>query len=639
MSVSTAAHPTARPPLRATKARAPFLSTWPGRVLVIVVAATLVGGGVLVYRARTAPAPVTYRTATVARGTVAQTVAVSGTISPAGQISLSFPVAGRLAELDVAAGQKVTAGQQLAKLDTADLEDALATAQQNLTNVQSAYNKQALGAAQTRQSLEDTKQSAATAVANAEQALAKTTATYQSAKFDFTSLTNQVRGDVTTLQTSIDSLRGSVGALLVLLQGLTTQTQDVKSATSSVTQAQVALDNAAAYSTSVLTAALADLGTAQAIVLASAQAFDDAIAAETDTTSMGLSFQTRQLGYTTASSRVSSAIDAVSAPITSAQTSTAAAQTTLNSTSSSGDMTLAGSRANLQNLLVLFTQQAQSTATTKSRITSASTALSTVTTTIGGYAAATDAVAAANASASASITAAQNAVDNLPFALQQAAASVANAADAVATAQVNLDDGTLRAPADGLIVSINGTVGQSVSAGAATAFAVLASPSAMTLHGTVSEANVTKLQLGQSANVTIDAVGATARLVGKVTAIDFVATISSGVPVYGVDVTIDTPPAAVRAGMSGTAQVIQASKSDVLTVPNLAIRTKAGTRYVQVMKNGVPTDTNVTLGITNGTVTEVVSGLAEGDVVVLPTTTGGATQQPGGSGGIPGIRF
>src|SRR5258708_16518465 len=154
----------------------------------------------------------------------------------------------------------------------------------------------------------------------------------------------------------------------------------------------------------------------------------------------------------------------------------------------------------------------------------------------------------------------------------------------------------------------------------------------MAVHGTVGEAHVVKLKLSQVATGTVDAVG-TAKMTGKVTSLDPVATIQSGVPVYGIDVTIDLPNTQVKPGMTGTATVIIASKQGVLTVPNLAIRTTAGRRYLQVLKDGEAVDTDVVFGIANDTTTEVVSGVAEGDLVVLPAARATATARPGPGGG------
>ncbi len=167
---------------------------------------------------------------------------------------------------------------------------------------------------------------------------------------------------------------------------------------------------------------------------------------------------------------------------------------------------------------------------------------------------------------------------------------------------------------------------------------VLTNTQSMALHGTVGEADVSKLKLGQVANVTIDAL-AGQKMTGKVSSLDPVATISQGVPVYGIDIAIDIPAPSLKAGMSGTAAVILASKQNVLLVPNTAIRTLSGQRGVQVLKGGEPVDTPVTFGLANDQFTEAVSGLAEGDVIVIPQARAGASAQPnrGFGGGGPVI--
>ncbi|MET1002043.1 MAG: HlyD family efflux transporter periplasmic adaptor subunit [Acidimicrobiia bacterium] len=70
-----------------------------------------------------------YRTATASFQAVQETLDEVGTIAPVAQATVSFPVAGTVASVDVAAGDSVTAGQVLATLDTASLEANLRTAQ------------------------------------------------------------------------------------------------------------------------------------------------------------------------------------------------------------------------------------------------------------------------------------------------------------------------------------------------------------------------------------------------------------------------------------------------------------------------------------------------------------------------------
>jgi len=545
-----------------------------------------------------------------------------------GQARLAFKTGGKLEKVYVVTGQTVSAGQPLAKLDTTDLETALATAQQNLANAQASYQKQVLQASDTQKSLDDTQRQNATDIANAQQSLNKIKTNYASAKFNYTSLTNLARADISSFQSGIGSLQASVGALLVQL-GNVQQTADVKSATNSVNQAQLALNNASAYSANLLVGALSSFNSAQNSIIQSAQTFDNAIAAGSDTTLIASTFQTQQLDYSTSSSRLLSAIDTVTGPLNSAQSSVGAAQSTLNSTSSISDMSLEGIRSSLQNLLVMIGQQSQGAATAKSRLAQASTSMTTMSDTIqGSYANAVQAVASANDRAATSLRNAQSAVANIPFNLQSAQVGVDNANNALTTAKSNLDAAVLTAPAAGIVASIANQIGEFVTGGNTNnAFMVLTNTTSMVLHGTVGEADVAKLKLGQVANVTVDALTGQ-KMTGKVTSLDPVATISQGVPVYGVDIAIDVPATTLKAGMSGTANVILASKQNVLTVPNTTIRTVNGQRGVQVLKGGEAVDTAVTFGIANDSVTEVVSGLAEGDTVVIPQARASASGQP-----------
>ena len=614
-----------------------LMATWPGRFVALVVVGALIGGVTLITRGNS-PAPASaLRTTTVTKGSVTQTVSVSGSVNALGQARLSFKTGGKVAQIFVSTGQAVTLGQPLAKLDTTDLETALATAQQNLANAQASYQKTLLSASDTQKSLDDAQRQAATDIANATTALNKVKSNYTSAKFNFTSLTNLSRSDISALQTGIANVSASLGAVLQMLSNAQ-QTNDVKTATNSINQAQVSLNNASAYASNLLTGALTDFNSAQNSILQTTSGFDDAIANNGDTTMLASAFSSQQLTYTTAQSRLTSAIDTVTGPLGSVQSNVSSAQSTLSSSSSISDYSLEGIRASLQNLLIMLSQTTQSATTAKSRLGQATSAMNTVNDTIqASYANAVQTLASTNDRAAQSIRNAQSAVANIPFNTQSSQVSVDNANNAIATAKSNLDNAVLTAPAAGVVASIANQVGEFVSGGNTnSAFMVLTNTTSMVLHGTVGEADVSKLKLAQVANVTVDALSGQ-KMTGKVTSLDPVATISQGVPVYGIDITIDVTGAGLRAGMSGTAAVILASKSNVLTVPNTTIRTVSGQRGVQVLKDGEVVDTAVQFGLSNDTVTEVVSGLAEGDTVVIPQARAAASgnRQQQGPGGAP----
>ena len=90
------------------------------------------------------PAAVTIRTATADRGTVTSVVSGTGSLLPAGRMTVNFKAAGTLTEVDVRVGDKVTTGQVLARIDSSTQQAALAQAQASLAaaqaNVQSTQS-------------------------------------------------------------------------------------------------------------------------------------------------------------------------------------------------------------------------------------------------------------------------------------------------------------------------------------------------------------------------------------------------------------------------------------------------------------------------------------------------------------------
>ena len=613
-----------------------FVTSWPGRIAALALAGVVAGGVIFVARAQQPAAKPELRTTTVTKGNVTQTVSVSGSVAAQGQAKLAFKTGGRISEIYVGVGQAVTAGQSLAKLDTADLETALATAQQNLANAQASYQKAVLAAQDTQRQLEETRRSTATDIANAQAALTKARTNYATAKANFTSLTNALGSDLSAYLSSMDPLRAQIAQVLADLP--VTATSDVNSARNSLNSADGQLASVQGYAGSVLTSALNEyLGTRDQIVRITGD-FDAAIAAGSDTSSVAASYQNAQLSFNLALSKLQAGMDSVTGAVSSAQTSVASAVASMNTQNSRSISAYDKARADLAMLQSTFATQSVSASAAKTKLTQASSSLSTIGDSVTGTLVnAITAVSSAQDRATTSIRQAESAVANIPFNLQTAQSSVDNANNTVTTARQNLDNAILTAPSAGIVAAVANQIGEFVAGGGNnnSVFITLTNTTSMVLHGTVGEADIAKLKIAQVANVTVDALTGQ-RMTGRVTSLDPVATISQGVPVYGIDVAIDIPSSSLKAGMSGTASVILASKQGVLTVPNTTIRTVNGQRGVQVLKDGEVVDTPVQFGIANDTVTEVVSGLAEGDVVVIPQARAGASAQPNrGPGGGP----
>jgi len=619
-----------------------MVSTWPGRILVIVLGAVLVGATVMVVRGGTGTAAVTYRTAEATRASLAQTVAISGSVNPSGQARLNFRSSGRISAILVVVGQQVTAGQELARIEATDLENSLANAKASLANAESSLQRQYQSQADAQRNLDNARKTANSDVASAEAALAKIKANFAAAQSNYESLTAAAMTDVSTFQESLGTIESQIDALIALMSRIVGggDTGDLRNAYNALTSTKTpALQNAQANSVNLLSPALTEYQSARSATLSLVADFEAAVAAGSDTTGIAANYQLAQTSYAIAMSRLTSALDTTSSVLGTIQSGVTSAQAALNTPAT---RTLHDPfdqwRADLATLYTLVGGEQQRVSTLKVRLTQSSTPANTLTDAINGsYVNATANVPATIDRTRQTVQSAESTLASKPADIQSAQNSVASAQLSVQTAQTNLDNATLRAPSAGVVQAINGTVGEPASSSTTTPVVLLANTGTMQLHGTVGESEISKLKLGLVANVTVDALGATSRMTGKVTGIDPVATIQQGVPVYGVDITIDVPNASIKPGMSGTANVILASRQDVLTVPNLAVKTQGTRRYVQVLKDGQPVDINVTFGISNDTLTEVTGGdLKEGDLVVLPQARAGTTVAPGRGGQIPG---
>ncbi len=137
------------------------------------------------------------------------------------------------------------------------------------------------------------------------------------------------------------------------------------------------------------------------------------------------------------------------------------------------------------------------------------------------------------------------------------------------------------------------------------------------------------MEPGQTASFSFGAIPGLS-IPGQVLSIQPVATINQGVTNYDVTLGIDNIDKRLRAGMTATADVAVGEARQVLTVPNIAIERGGGGTYVTVVhRDGTQQKVPVTLGLVGDTTTEIQSGVAEGDHVLLPAVNPpGATNQP-----------
>jgi len=117
-----------------------------------------------------------------------------------------------------------------------------------------------------------------------------------------------------------------------------------------------------------------------------------------------------------------------------------------------------------------------------------------------------------------------------------------------------------------------------------------------------------------------------------------------------VTVSLSDPPSSVRLGMTANVDVIAATRTNVMIVPNSAVTTTGNASTVTLLQNGKQVTRQVVIGLVGSSETEIVSGLSVGDIVVESTATsststssttstgGGAALRSGfgGGGGFPG---
>ena len=202
------------------------------------------------------------------------------------------------------------------------------------------------------------------------------------------------------------------------------------------------------------------------------------------------------------------------------------------------------------------------------------------------------------------------------------------------------------APFSGFITKVNVEGGDEVKKG--TVAVQLADPNKFEAEVMVNEMDIFQVKLGGDATVQIDAMP-TLTLPAKVTHISPTATIEAGVVNYKVKVELESlqliqPSGMIprdlqlREGLTVTVSILVDERKDVLLVPNRAITRRGMETYVQVLKDGVIEERLIQTGISNWQYTEVISGLSEGEKVIVPqgTTTTPTTPQPGGP--MPFIR-
>jgi RND family efflux transporter MFP subunit len=188
------------------------------------------------------------------------------------------------------------------------------------------------------------------------------------------------------------------------------------------------------------------------------------------------------------------------------------------------------------------------------------------------------------------------------------------------SAELNLEKAEIVAPFDGLVADISITEGKEISAATLAAPAIsLVDTSEIEMRGSIDEIDIAMVQPGQEVNILLDALPDD-EIKGSVAFISPIGTTLIGVVSYDTTITLHNPVAGLRDGMTATAEVIIERRDDVLSIPNRALRGSWENPKVLVLIDGQQEEREITLGLTDGINTEVLSGLEEGEEAILPTS-------------------
>lgn len=279
-----------------------------------------------------------------------------------------------------------------------------------------------------------------------------------------------------------------------------------------------------------------------------------------------------------------------------------------------------------------------------------------------------------NLIAAADVDAALAAREGAEAALQGAVARVLQARADRDTAETNVQLCRIRSPIDGIVISRSIDVGQTVAASlqSPTLFLIANDLTRMQILANVDEADVGKVKEGLAARFTVDAFPGE-QFEGKIREVRQAPSTIQNVVTYAAVIDAPNPERKLRQGMTASVTIVTKQVPEALRVPNAALRFRpagdpvaapaggegrpgvgagAGARVERTasssgavrkgarrgrayqLRGGQLAPAEVELGISDGRQTELLSGLAEGDEVVVSDASGGGPPQGGPRRGL-----
>ena len=231
--------------------------------------------------------------------------------------------------------------------------------------------------------------------------------------------------------------------------------------------------------------------------------------------------------------------------------------------------------------------------------------------------------------------------------VEVAKAQIVQTEAALKLAETNLKYTRIVSPVDGIVVSRNVDVGQTVAASfqTPTLFTIAQDLTKMQINTNVDEADIGKIKMGQPVEFNVDAYPEII-FNGKVWQIRIAPITVQNVVTYDVVIKMDNPELKLKPGMTANVSILTAVKKDILKIPNAAMRFRPSDKNkvnaqqkgfgVWQLVNGEPNRIPVSAGISDGSFTEVISGdIREGQEIIIESLD----ESKGTSPPVSGPRF
>ena len=194
-------------------------------------------------------------------------------------------------------------------------------------------------------------------------------------------------------------------------------------------------------------------------------------------------------------------------------------------------------------------------------------------------------------------------------------------------------DGVVTAPADGTIANLSIAIYQYVDI--STTSLVIDSKQDTWIKLSLNEADISTVKKGQKATISVDVLK-NEGFVGIVERVDEFGSTENGIVTYGVYLSLSDPKNIVKPGMTVQADIETQRKENVLIVPNGAIKPYQGSKAVQIKdkKTGQVLYQPIKVGIVGTTTSEVISGLKEGQEIIIGQTQSEDSAQQGSGRGM-----